>query len=135
MIELGLVLRLAQALQKFLELALLLLEAAKSFRAGFIERPGFHPSHVTSASPPSGGPLPVLPPPLARASQVPAPDQVGEDRQADRPVDEKAQYHQCDPGRPGDLFESCRDAHCCPRWLRMLDVLTYGRPAILSRSA
>src|SRR5207247_2027677 len=65
LIELGLILGVTQALQKFLELALLLLEPAQGLAAIFVDRPVPARPGITAAVPAPRGALGVVPPAAA----------------------------------------------------------------------
>src|SRR5713101_7511198 len=115
LVELGLVLGEAQAVEEAQEIPLLLLEPAQGVGAvlveGAVAARRFAPF---AAEPPSRRLADALIVPAAMAAMLPAthpsaPYEKGQDRKAHRPEEDKAQDHQGDPGGLADLVQSRRD--------------------------
>src|SRR6516225_5682287 len=116
LVELGPVLRKAQALQKLLKLALFFLKSAQRVGAIFVEsaiaaRGRMRPPPV---DPTAHAVHLVLPP--AHAVMVPAthsssPYHESQDGEAQRPPPDETENHQRDPGRLSKLVDPCCDRH------------------------
>src|SRR4051794_28719791 len=123
LLELGAVLRLPQAIEVFAEFALLLFQPPQGFRAVIVEgavaagarapriaaHPAPHPVHLFLQA------LHFVLPTVARAvmsaSHASAPNDEGQQCQAEGPPDHEAEDHQGDPGRLSQLVELCGDRH------------------------
>src|SRR5687767_9848259 len=112
LVELGLVLGLAQAVEEIAELLLLFLEALQRLGAVFVEG-GIAARAAPRAAPPLIHPAFLLAVPAAAtsASHASTPYQVSQEREADRPRDDEGQNQQGDPGRLAHIVHASSEAH------------------------
>src|SRR5499427_140004 len=108
LVEFGLVLGVPQAVEELLELALLLFEAAQSFRAILVKSPVA--ARRGSPAPPSARVSLTARLPVARAAShpmchSPAADQIAQNDEAERPPNQKTHHCQGDPGRVAEIVE------------------------------
>jgi hypothetical protein len=117
LVELGLVLRLAQPIEELPELALLFLEPAQRVRAIFVEgvvagrlRPAAAPAATRGALPTAARLVHAveIPFPTAHAS---APDEIGQDPKSDWPEEDEAEDRHTDPGGLPDVVELRGNIH------------------------
>src|SRR6185312_1669219 len=116
LIELGLVLGKAQAVEEAAELALFLFEPAQGIGAVLVE--GAIAAAVVPPAPAASSLVAPLIVPAAIAAMSPAthsstPDEKGQERKAHRPEQDEARDRQGDPGRLADIVQSRRDPHSC----------------------
>src|ERR1041385_3526037 len=127
LVELGLILCMAQPLEEFAEFLLLLFQAAQRFAAVFVE--GMVAAAAATPAPTVAHPAPTLArllPVLTRlalrllpapeAAMLPrshssAPYEEGQDGNTRRPIGHETQDHQGDPGRLAEIVHFGCDAH------------------------
>src|SRR5262249_11234339 len=114
LVEFGLVLGVPQAVEKFLELALLLLKATQGFGTIFVKRPVA--ARGWPLAPPSGrisliAPLRMAPATARPLCHPPAAHEISQNDEPERPPDQETHHRQGDPSRIAEIIELCREGH------------------------
>src|SRR3984893_17676901 len=126
LVELDLVLGVPQAIEEFLELALLLFEPPERFVAVLIKGTVAARTLVAASAPPLGGclhaphplvhsvdaPLPAIAAAVCPACHSSTPYEIPEKHETERPEQDEADDRQPDPCRLADVVQTRREIHC-----------------------